>query len=325
VTAVARRHKALTAVVAGGLVAVLAAAAALSLAGGGGQRDGATAAPGVPTLAIGPGTAETVAFADRIWLGSVNGTLTVVDPASRQITQRFDRALPDVTRIAGRGDTAWIGSTGNRLRAFSASAGRPLGPAADAGANVYDLAVTMDALWVADGTRGLVERIRLSRPGVLGARRSVATAAGVSALAVGGAVVWALSPDTGRLFALQAATGAVTRNVRVGVGADALAVAGRDVWVANREAGQLVRVDARSGRVAARRRLPSDRSAVVADGDQAYLIDFAGRRASAIGSSGSLTPVATWKAEAGEAAITGHRLLLTSRESPRATLISLDT
>jgi hypothetical protein len=282
-----------------------------------------SAAPGARTLDIGSGTAQAIAFADRVWLGSVTGGLTVIDPAAAQITQRFPRALSDVAHIAGSGDVAWIASSSNRLRAFSASAGRPLGPPVSAGASVYDLAVTPAALWVADGTRGLVERIEISPDGMPGARHPLAKAVGVSALAADKSLIWALSPDVGRLLAVRAATGRVVHDVRLGAGADSVVVAGVGVWVANHRTGQLTRVDERSGQVTTRRRLPSGRTAIVADGDDVYLIEFTGHRASRVAASGSLTPVATWRGDAGEAAIIRGRLVLTSRESSQATIVPL--
>jgi DNA-binding beta-propeller fold protein YncE len=152
-------------------------------------------------------------------------------------------------RVASDGLSIWLaGAIDNHLTTvdslFGAEASRHRIPV---GADVVDVAVGRDAVWVTNGARGTVTRIdpvtdRVLEPGIRTGRFP-------TALAVGTRDLWVVNSGDGTLARVDPRENLVVgRRVPVGRDPQDVAVGFGSVWVANRGDGTISRIEERTGR-----------------------------------------------------------------------------
>ena len=227
---------------------------------------------------------------DAIWVSNfVDGTLSHVDPISREVT-----ANPAVagrpSALAHTSDTVWVTSrfgrpagTGAGVMTFD-----DRGVAQDtiaAGSGVDAIAADADGVWIADRVTDQVQRIDAGTRTFVGDPIAVGRAPGAVAIGEGtlwvtstlDGTLWRIDPvslesfrislpgrptglaigpdavwvtsDTGDWLTRVDRTSSAIRTTPDLDGARGVAVAGNDVWVAVGGAGKLVRLDAASGTV----------------------------------------------------------------------------
>jgi streptogramin lyase len=219
----------------GALVAVLAGAIALAflLLGGGGPSVSEPIAVGDPPLrlAVGPRT---------IWVTSApDGTLTGIDPETRQVSSRL-RIGRGASGVAIGAGSVWVSNprTGSVLR-IDPIARRtvriPVG--GSPGAIVFG----GGRLWVADEDGAGVTAINARGGRVF--KRGIAPHATPLRLAFGAGAVWVSSASTASVRRIDRATATADAPILVGRGPAGVTVGGGLVWVANSRAETVTRVD----------------------------------------------------------------------------------
>jgi streptogramin lyase len=245
-----RPHRVRGRILVGALLAalILAPAAVVLL-----TRDDAPApVPEVRVDEVAVGSLPTdIAFAQgRAWVPSAGSDelVAVADDAEPARDGTY-RARSGALRVATDGLSIWLaGAVGNSVTAvdplFGGEAGRHRIPL---GADAVDVAVSRDAVWVSNGSRGTVSRVdpvtdRLLPP-------AIRTGRFPTALAVGEHDVWVVNSGDGTLARIDPREHLVVgRRVPVGRDPQDVAIGFGSVWVANRGDGTLSRIEERTGR-----------------------------------------------------------------------------
>jgi serine/threonine protein kinase/streptogramin lyase len=253
------------------LLAVLAIAVPVALAtlGGNGSDDEASGGGEIQLirLAAGGGPAALTAGGGSVWTVSQDGdAIARLDPKSGRITGQVADTPDFLSQVAvADSGTLWAISTTGELAAVGGSPPRATLVATLAVAP-YDLASGFGALWVANGTAGVVTRVSLEDRRV-SAERDAEVGQGVAALAIGPKAVWAANPDTGFLVRIDPSNLAVTGRLDIGSGVNDIAAGDYGCWVARPGAGEVVRVAPEGDRVLTRVRVPATERGAVATGD----------------------------------------------------------
>ncbi len=244
-----RRMRPRRLLLAGALALLLVAPAAVVLLSRGGEPP---PAPEVRVEEVRVGALPTdIAFAQgRAWVPSAGSDelVAIGDRAGPQRDATF-HASSGALRVASDGLSLWlVGAVANELTSvdslFGGEASRHRIPV---GADVVDVAVGRDAVWVSNGAKGTVTRVdpvtdRVLEPGIRTGRFP-------TALAIGSRDVWVVNSGDGTLARVDPRENLVIgRRVPVGRDPQDVAVGFGSVWVANRGDGTISRVDERSGR-----------------------------------------------------------------------------
>jgi serine/threonine protein kinase len=216
-------------------VAVAAGAVALLfvLLGGSDVTVSPPVAVGRPPLhlAVGPRT---------LWATSAtDGTLSGIDPETRQVTSRLrlGKGVSGVTIGAG---SVWVSNprTGEVLRIDPA---RGVIDEVSVGGSPGAIVAGGDRIWVADGDGAGVTAIDAKEARVV--RRGLAPHAAPLRLAVGAGGLWVSSATTGTVRRIDLGTMAVGSPILVGRGPAGVTVGRGLVWVANSRGATVSRVD----------------------------------------------------------------------------------
>jgi DNA-binding beta-propeller fold protein YncE len=190
---------------------------------------------GMPPLRIAVG-------AGAIWVTSApDGTLSRIDPASREIAARplrLGRGVSGVTTGAGaiwvsdprRGEVLRIDPASGRVRARIEVGGRP-------GAIVFG----GGRVWVADDDGAGVTAI--NPPGGRVFKRGIPPHAAPLRLAVGAGAIWVTSASTGTVRRIDLGSADAAAPIPAGRGPAGVTVGGGLVWVANSRSDRVTRVD----------------------------------------------------------------------------------
>jgi streptogramin lyase len=259
---------------AGALATLLVAPAAAVLLIG---DDAPPAPPAVRVDEIRVGTLPTdIAFAQgRAWVTSAGSDeLVAIEDRRAPKPDASFHASSGALRVASDGLSIWLaGAIDNRLTSvdslFGAEASRHRIPV---GADVVDVAVGRDALWVTNGARGTVTRLdpvtdRVLEPGIRTGRFP-------TALAIGARDLWVVNSGDGTLARVDPRENVVIgRRVPVGRDPQDVAVGFGSVWVANRGDGTISRVNERTGRPQATVRVGGAPSALAVTTGGIVLLD----------------------------------------------------
>jgi DNA-binding SARP family transcriptional activator len=190
----------------------------------------------------------------------VTNSIAVVDARTNKVVD--DVRVGDYPGPVGAGNgSVWIGNIGDdTVQKIDAESGKP--SFATAAQQPLDLAVTRQALWIANGTSfltnpptggGTIERrdlefgaktkIKIGPPETLNEWWTV--------VATDGRSVWAGNSSKGAAVQLDPATGRIVRRVG-GVGGGSIAIGYGGVWVAEFKRNSVARIDERSGKVTGR-------------------------------------------------------------------------
>jgi len=104
-----------------------------------------------------------------------------------------------------------------------------------------------NGVWVTNSADGTVTRINP----VSGRTRTFPAIVGASGVALGFGRVWVVSPPSGKVVALDARSGQILKEIGVGVDPAAVAAGADAVWVANRADGTVSKIDPRTNAVTA--------------------------------------------------------------------------
>jgi streptogramin lyase len=259
---------------AGALATLLVAPAAAVLLIG---DDGPPPPPAVRVAEVRVGSLPTdIVFAQgRAWVPSAGSDeLVAIEDRPTPTRDASFHASSGALRVASDGLSIWLaGAIDNRLTSvdslFGAEASRHRIPV---GADVVDVAVGRDALWVTNGARGTVTRLdpvtdRVLEPGIRTGRFP-------TALAIGTRDVWVVNSGDGTLARVDPRENFVIgRRVPVGRDPQDVVVGFGSVWVANRGDGTISRVDERTGRPQATVRVGGAPSALAVTTGGVVLLD----------------------------------------------------
>jgi streptogramin lyase len=221
----------------GASIAAVAGAVALALLllGGGGPSVSAPIEVGRPPLRLAVGDGS-------IWATSASdGTLSRIDPESREITDRplqLGRGVSGLTFAAGavwvsspsRGEVLRVDPVSNRVTARIDVGGRP-GAIVTGGGRI----------WIADDAGGGVTAINAAGGRIF--KRGIRPHAEPLRLAVGAGAVWVSSASTGAVWRIDLTTATAGAPIVVGRGPAGITVGGGLVWVANSRSDSVTRVD----------------------------------------------------------------------------------
>jgi YVTN family beta-propeller protein len=241
------------------------------------EDDGPTPAPALRVDEVTVGELPTdIAFAQgRAWVPSAGSDeLVAIDDRPAPKRDATFHASSGALRVASDGLSIWLaGAIDNRLTSvdtlFGAEASRHRIPV---GADVVDVAVGRDAVWVTNGARGTVTRIdpvtdRVLEPGIRTGRFP-------TALAIGTRDLWVVNSGDGTLARVDPRENLVIgRRVPVGRDPQDVAVGFGSVWVANRGDGTISRIDERTGRPQATVRVGGAPSALAITTGGVVLLD----------------------------------------------------
>jgi streptogramin lyase len=245
----ARRLRPRRLLLAGALATLVVAPAAAVLLTG---NDGPSPPPAVRVDEVRVGPLPTdIAFAQgHAWVPSAGSDeLVAIEDRPAPKRDASLHASSGALRVASDGLSIWLaGAIDNRLTSvdslFGAEASRHRIPV---GADVVDVAVGRDAVWVTNGARGTVTRIDPVTDRVL--EPAIRTGRFPTALAVGARDVWVVNSGDGTLARVDPRENLVVgRRVPVGRDPQDIAIGFGSVWVANRGDGTLSRIDERTGR-----------------------------------------------------------------------------
>jgi streptogramin lyase len=244
-----RRMRARRILLAGALAALLVVPAAAVLLTRGGDSPPPPRAR-VDEVRVGELPTD-IAFAQgRAWVPSAGSDqLVAIEDRPAPERDASYHASSGALRVASDGLSIWLaGAVDNQLTSvdslFGGEASRHRIPV---GADVVDVAVGRDAVWVTNGAKGTVTRVdpvtdRLLEPGI-------STGRFPTAVAVGARDVWVVNSGDGTLARVDPRENLVVgRRVPVGRDPQDVAVGFGRVWVANRGDGTISRVDERTGR-----------------------------------------------------------------------------
>ena len=134
------------------------------------------------------------------------------------------------------------------------------------------VAVTPNAVWVANGLDGTVSRIDSQTNQV---SQTIRVGNGPSGVASGESAVWVTNSSDGTLSRIDPVTGRVTRTSPATVGASAVAVGFGRVWVVSPPSGKVMVIDPRSGDVLKEIGVGVDPAAVAVGADAVWVANRA--------------------------------------------------
>jgi DNA-binding beta-propeller fold protein YncE len=180
--------------------------------------------------------------AGSIWVTSApDGTLSRIDPESRQVVgapMRLDRG---VAGVATGGGSIWVASPrrGQVLRVDFAN--QEVRARIDVGGRPGAIVFGGGRVWVADDAGGGVTAINPSGPRVF--KREIAPHVAPLRLAYGAGSVWTSSASTGTVRRIDPTTATAGTPIAVGRGPAGITVGGGLVWVASSRSDRVTRVD----------------------------------------------------------------------------------
>jgi serine/threonine-protein kinase len=192
---------------------------------------------------------------DALWLAHANPTVGGVDHIRPDTVEAVERVpLPAATALAVAKDAVWAttlpesGSPGRlgllaRIDPRSNRLSRPPGPV---GREPVDVAVGLDAIWIADRARNEVVRVS---PRTLRIEARIRVGAGPSVLAVTGAFVWVANSTDRALTRIDPGRNeTVGAPVEIGKEIDDLVAGAGSLWLAGGD-GTVTELDSTSGAV----------------------------------------------------------------------------
>ncbi|HTI35580.1 MAG TPA: hypothetical protein VL422_18035, partial [Miltoncostaea sp.] len=227
----------------------------------GDARDGtitfvdATTRQRVSTLGVGAPVVDLAYGAGALWAATGGfGEVLQIDTGLGGVTRRIPLGAPGaiesttVSAVAADDESVWAGARGGIVR-IDAATGK-VGSVTDLGdSSALQAVIAGDAVWATTFRR------RAKRVERASARVTAEFYAGEFILplaAEGDRAVWVAAADEGRLWKIDADTGATQLTATAGRGANGLAVSDGSVWVASWPDGTVQRVDPDSGEVRAK-------------------------------------------------------------------------
>jgi len=206
------------------------------------------------TTGVGAPVVDLAYGAGALWAATGGfGDVLQIDPTIHAVTRRIPLGPPDgvqvptVSAVAADEESVWAGARGGVVR-IDPGTGEP-GAVTDLGdASALGIAVAGDGIW-ATTIRRRAKRVERSS-----GRVTAEFYAGVYAYplaADGERSVWIAAADDGRLWRVDADTGATELTARAGRGANAVDVSDGSVWVASWPDGTVQRLDPDTGEVRA--------------------------------------------------------------------------
>ena len=207
----------------------------------------------VRTAGIGAPAIDLALGAGSLWAATGGfGEVLRIDPEIGAVARRIPLGDPDqtvaptVSSVAADDETVWTGAQGG-LVPIDAATGE-VGEPVDLGeASALQIAVGGDAVWAT------TLRQRAKRVERTSAKVTAEFYAGtfVLPIALDGDVVWVGAADEGKLWKIDATTGATQLTTQAGAGSNGVAVGLDAVWVSSWPDGTVVRLDRRTGEVEA--------------------------------------------------------------------------
>ena len=202
------------------------------------------------TAGIGAPAVDLAFGAGSLWAATGGfGEVLRIDPELVAVTERIPLGPPDATEaptvqaIAANDTTVWAGAQGG-LVPIDAASGEPR-PAIDLGAaSALSITVGGDAVWATT----LRQRAKRVEAGSDQVTTDFYAGTFILPVALDGDAVWVGAADEGRLWRLDAATGATQLTTEAGRGSSGIAVGLGAVWVTCWSDGTIVRVDRETGR-----------------------------------------------------------------------------
>jgi serine/threonine protein kinase len=286
-----RRRPLLTGAVVLVLVAVVAAAVVVLTGGGGEAGDGLVAAQ----VTVGERPSDLTADGDVLWVANQgDDTISRLDATSAEPIGAALKTVDEVSQIAAGNGGVWAASADGKLQGFDAASGRAVGPILDLETTVYDMVVSGDALWIADG-QGHVIQVPVNGQILAEPRPPVPIGPDVVALSANdeGDGVWAATSEGSDVTGVTAGGASVVLRSEHPGAAQVAATPG-GVWVANGGEGMLMRFAASGGAAQQTLSVPgSQRAALAASGDTVlYVALDLGQGRAITGSSGVPAPLA---------------------------------
>jgi YVTN family beta-propeller protein len=209
--------------------------------------------PGRRTIAgnipIGAALTDLAAGASAVWALSTSPA-----PKLAQIDPRFDnvagtieiRSLPGGSGgVAVRGGDVWAAPAFGLLSRIDSRTGRIVATA-EAGGSPTRIAVSRDAVWIADADAGAVMRIDATN-----LVTTIPVGRRPSAIAVGEGAVWVAASLDDSVARIDPDRGAAIATISVGRAPSGVAVGAGAVWVANSGDGTVSRIDPKRNEVVA--------------------------------------------------------------------------
>ncbi|HWH95702.1 MAG TPA: serine/threonine-protein kinase [Baekduia sp.] len=295
------------------IAAVLAVAVAAVVAVVLLSRSGGSDTPGATTTRVGAVPSDLAAAGHTVWVANQRaGTVSRIDARDGNRTGRDVPTVPQTSKIAADRNGVWAASADGQVQGFDPDTGRPLGPALDLQTTIYDMALSAEALWIADGQGDVIE-VPINGQILATPRAPVPVSRSVSALGVGSGRLWALGAD-GEIVGLDLRNGRIVTRTRSGHrDATELAVTADDtIWVADGPAGQLAAIDGSSGHVKRTVPVPAGRAVGLAAADRtvAYVLLDDGRGVTVDTAAAAVRSLPGVPGRAGSAVLSDGRLWL---------------
>ena len=206
------------------------------------------------TTGIGEPAIDLAFGAGSLWAATGGfGDVVQIDPGLAAVTRRIPLGAPGaiesttVSSVAADDDTVWAGARGGIVR-IDPDTGEP-GATTDLGdASALQIAVAGETVWATTIRR------RAKRVEKASARVTAEFYAGTFVVPValdGERSAWVGDGDEGRLWKIDAETGATQLTARAGRGSNGIAISAGSVWVASWPDGTVQRVDPDTGEVRA--------------------------------------------------------------------------
>jgi YVTN family beta-propeller protein len=221
--------------------------------------------PPAPSVRVGSQPLDVIVADGRLWTENYgDGTVSVIDPATRKVTSIQVGGQPG--GIAAGAGSIWVTDLGDGTLTRLSEAGKvqariPLG------GQSAGVAVGNGVVYVADYTGGL-GRVDAATNKVIGRTKM---AGRPEAVAVGFGRVWVTNSD-GTIAAVDPDTGALDgAPITVGDDADGVSIGQDAVWAVALYGQALVRIDPSSRQVTLRMKTPGQASGVLATGDAVWV------------------------------------------------------
>jgi DNA-binding beta-propeller fold protein YncE/predicted Ser/Thr protein kinase len=221
----------------GAATAVLAGATVLALTLLGG--DGVSVSS---PIAVGRGPLRLAVGGGAVWVTSASeGTLSRIDPSSREVSGRPLRLGAGISGVAFGDGSVWVSSPrrGAVLRVDPGA--REVVATIDVGGKPGAIAFGGGRVWVADEAGAGIMAVNGTSGRIY--RRGIVPHAAPLRLAVGAGGLWASSASTGAIRRIDLGTALAGAPIQVGRGPAGITVGHGFVWVANSRGASVARVD----------------------------------------------------------------------------------